>query len=38
MGHNTATHLRHYGAWTDEPALLDAVQQFNRGVVHPVEA
>jgi integrase len=37
MGHNTATHLRHYGAWTDEAALEQALEQFNAGM-HPVEA
>ncbi|EDY39130.1 putative phage integrase [Cyanobium sp. PCC 7001] len=25
MGHSPATHHRHYGRWTDEAGLLDAV-------------
>ncbi|NDC16183.1 MAG: site-specific integrase, partial [Synechococcaceae bacterium WB9_2_170] len=33
MGHNTATHLRHYGAWTDEAGLEAAVERFNQGVL-----
>ncbi|MEY3963067.1 MAG: hypothetical protein RLZZ106_322, partial [Cyanobacteriota bacterium] len=37
MGHNTATHLKHYGQWTDEAALEQALERFNAGV-HPVEA
>jgi hypothetical protein len=26
MGHTPATHHRHYGSWTDEAGLLEAVQ------------
>lgn len=37
MGHNTATHLKHYGQWTDEASLEAAVERFNAGM-HPVEA
>jgi integrase len=37
MGHNVATHLKHYGSWTDEAALEEAMERFNAGV-HPVEA
>lgn len=37
MGHNTQTHLKHYGSWTDEASLEAAVERFNAGV-HPVEA
>ena len=37
MGHNVATHLKHYGQWTDEASLEAAVERFNAGV-HPVEA
>jgi hypothetical protein len=25
MGHNPATHHRHYGKWTDETGLIEAV-------------
>jgi len=35
MGHNVATHLKHYGSWTDEASLEAAVERFNAGV-HPV--
>jgi len=35
MGHNVATHLKHYGSWTDEASLEAAVERFNQGV-HPV--
>jgi hypothetical protein len=35
MGHNVATHLKHYGSWTDEASLEAAVEGFNAGV-HPV--
>ena len=34
MGHNVATHLKHYGSWTDEASLEAAVERFNQGV-HP---
>ncbi len=34
MGHNVATHLKHYGSWTDEAALEAAMERFNQGV-HP---
>ena len=37
MGHNVATHLKHYGQWTDEASLEAAVERFNAGV-QPVEA
>ena len=37
MGHNVATHLKHYGSWTDEAALEAAMERFNQGV-HPVRA
>jgi integrase len=32
MGHNVATHLRHYGQWTDEASLEAAVERFNEGM------
>jgi integrase len=32
MGHNVATHLAHYGSWTDEASLESAVQLYNQGV------
>lgn len=32
MGHNVATHLKHYGSWTDEASLEAAVERFNAGV------
>jgi integrase len=32
MGHNVATHLKHYGSWTDEASLESAVQLYNQGV------
>ena len=32
MGHNVATHLKHYGSWTDEASLEAAVERFNQGV------
>ena len=32
MGHGVATHLRHYGQWTDEASLEAAVERFNAGV------
>jgi integrase len=32
MGHNVATHLKHYGQWTDEASLEAAVERFNQGV------
>jgi len=35
MGHNVATHFKHYGSWTDEASLEAAVERFNQGV-HPV--
>jgi integrase len=34
MGHNVATHLKHYGSWTDEASLEAAVERYNAGV-HP---
>jgi integrase len=37
MGHNVATHFKHYGGWTDEASLEAAVERFNQGV-HPVGA
>ena len=37
MGHNVATHLKHYGSWTDEASLEAAVELFNQGV-HPLKA
>jgi len=37
MGHNVATHLKHYGSWTDEASLEAAVERYNAGV-HPVRA
>jgi integrase len=37
MGHNVATHLKHYGSWTDEASLEAAVERYNAGV-HPVGA
>jgi len=37
MGHNVATHLKHYGSWTDEASLEAAVERFNAGV-HTVGA
>ena len=36
MGHNVATHLKHYGSWTDEASLEAAVERFNAGVHAPV--
>jgi integrase len=33
MGHNVATHLKHYGQWTDEASLEAAVERFNQGVL-----
>ncbi len=33
MGHNVATHLKHYGSWTDEASLEAAVERFNAGVL-----
>ena len=35
MGHNVATHLKHYGSWTDEASLEAAVERFNQGVHVP---
>ena len=32
MGHNVATHLKHYGSWTDEASLESAVLLYNQGV------
>jgi integrase len=32
MGHNVATHFKHYGGWTDEASLEAAVERFNAGV------
>lgn len=32
MGHNVATHLKHYGSWTDEASLEAAMERFNQGV------
>jgi integrase len=32
MGHNVATHLKHYGSWTDEASLEAAVALFNLGM------
>lgn len=32
MGHNVATHLKHYGQWTDEASLEAAMDRFNQGV------
>jgi len=32
MGHNVATHLKHYGSWTDEASLEAAVERFNAGM------
>jgi integrase len=32
MGHNVATHLKHYGRWTDEASLEAAVERFNAGM------
>jgi integrase len=37
MGHNVATHLKHYDQWTDEASLEAAMDRFNQGV-HPVGA
>jgi hypothetical protein len=37
MGHNVATHFKHYGGWTDEASLEAAVERFNAGV-HAVAA
>ena len=37
MGHNVATHLKHYGSWTDEASLEAAVERYNAGV-HPFGA
>ena len=37
MGHNVATHLKHYGSWTDEASLEAAMERFNAGV-HAVAA
>jgi integrase len=37
LGHNVATHLKHYGAWTDEASLKASIERFNAGV-HPVGA
>ena len=33
MGHNVATHLKHYGSWTDEASLEAAVGRFNAGML-----
>jgi hypothetical protein len=27
MGHTPAVHLQHYGKWTDEAGLIDAVER-----------
>jgi len=35
MGHNVATHFKHYGSWTDEASLEAAVERFNQGVHVP---
>ena len=32
MGHNVATHLKHYGQWTDEASLEAAVERYMEGV------
>jgi integrase len=32
MGHNTITHLKHYGRWTDEASLEAAVEKFHQGI------
>ena len=32
MGHNPATHHRHYGKWTDEAGLLEAVANLTAGL------
>jgi integrase len=32
MGHNVATHLKHYGQWTDEASLEAAVERYHQGV------
>ncbi|MFM7674786.1 MAG: site-specific integrase [Synechococcus sp.] len=32
MGHDVATHLKHYGQWTDEASLEAAVERFNQGM------
>ncbi len=32
MGHNVATHLKHYGQWTDEASLEAAVERFHQGL------
>ena len=32
MGHNVATHLKHYGSWTDEASLEAAVERFIAGM------
>ena len=34
MGHNIATHLKHYGSWTDEASIEAAVERFHQGM-HP---
>jgi integrase len=36
MGHNVATHQKHYGRWTDEQGLIDAVAQLLPAPTLPV--
>ena len=38
MGHNPATHHRHYGRWTDEAGLIDAVESLIRLAPREVNA
>ena len=32
MGHTVATHLKHYGQWTDEASLEEAVDRHAQGM------
>ena len=38
MGHNPATHHKHYGKWTDEDGLLEAVASLGAGSTPPLVA
>jgi hypothetical protein len=33
MGHTPAVHLQHYGKWTDEAGLIEAVERLHAGAV-----
>jgi integrase len=36
MGHTPSTHHRHYGRWTDEAGLLEAVEKITRTAAAPI--